>query len=350
MFVIKTLMAITKETQHKGLFVDPFLELQDDQECIHPTYNPVVRTGRMSCKRPNSQQQNKRSKKLIHPRAGYGFISCDYSQIEYRLIAHYTDDPDLIKAYNENPDVDFHKWVAELIGVTRKAGKTLNFGMAYGAGKAKVEAELAANPDIIAHVSEEINKRVANGEVAETQRNELFHQMCKAHAAWVYQQYHEKLPGIRSTAKRCEVVCRGRGFIFNAYGRRRHLSQQFAHKAFNSLVQGCAMDLIKERMLFLMPRYNQWMIDHDIHIVANVHDEVLFEVPEKYLLDLEVHKYLCDALETPTVKFKVPIKVGLGVSMKHWAEASGDDSILSDGTIKPNGYNGELPVVAGKIR
>jgi DNA polymerase-1 len=352
-FIVKNLRALATEGQYQGLFLIPFQELMDDDQIIHPTYNPVVRTGRMSCKRPNSQQQNKRSKKLIHPRKGYGFISCDYSQIEYRLIAHYTNDPDTIRAYNENPDIDYHQWVADLIGVTRKAGKTLNFGMAYGAGKKKVESELAANPDIIAHVSEMITDQVKAGGVSEADRDELFHQMCKAHAAKVYQAYHEKMPGIRRTAKEADIICRRRGYIFNAYGRRRHLPQTHAHKAFNSLVQGCAMDLIKERMLYLMPRYNAWMRERDIHIVANVHDEVLFEVPEALLLDRTVHDYLIQALETPTIKFRVPIRVGLGVSKKHWAEAAGDDAILSDGRVIDRS-KAELPegaeVVAGKLR
>lgn len=113
------------------------------------------------------------------------------------------------------------------------------------------------------------------------------------------------------------------------------------------------MDLIKERMNFLMPRYNEWMRNRDIHIVANVHDEVLFEVPLVYLRDKEVHKYLTDALESPTVKFRVPIRVGLGISEKHWAEAAGDEAYLEGGVVldlsKVSLPEGAV-VLSGKLR
>ncbi len=69
------------ESTFHGLYLENFINLNVDG-VIHPSYNQVVRTGRMSCSRPNSQQQNYRSKQLIHPHKGFGFVSNDYSQIE----------------------------------------------------------------------------------------------------------------------------------------------------------------------------------------------------------------------------------------------------------------------------
>jgi len=348
------IMEYRKEAMHQSFFVAPFLELMDEYEVIHPTYNPVVRTGRMSCSRPNAQQQNKRSKALIHPHDGYGFISCDYSQVEFRLIAHYIEDPEWIAAYNNDPDTDAHKWVAEMMGVKRKAGKTLNFGMAYGAGKAKVTAELAANPDIIEDVGIEVNAMIERGEIKVERRNSIYQQLCRERAVTVYAKYHEKIPGLRRTSRQAEHVCRRRGYIRNAYGRRRHLPTKAAHKAFNSLIQGCAMDLIKERIVALSPRYNAKMKAWGIRIVANVHDEVLFEVPLALLHDPEVQSYICDTLESPSIKFAVPIKVGLGISDKCWAIASGDDCYLADGTVvdvsKKKLPEDHAAILAGKIR
>jgi DNA polymerase I-like protein with 3'-5' exonuclease and polymerase domains len=342
-------------SQHQSLFVEPFLELMDEFWRIHSTYNQLVRTGRMSCKRPNAQQQNKRSKALIHPREGYGIIDCDYSQIEFRLIVHYINDLDAIEAYNRDPATDFHKWVAEMIGVKRKAGKTLNFGMGYGAGKRKVESELAADPDIIAEVSQGIQDMIQSGDLQDGQRNLMFAEMCRQRAAEVYQTYHEKLPNIKPTSYKAADVCRYRGYVFNAYGRRRHLERMFAHKAFNSIIQGCAMDIIKERMVAVAPRYNEYLRDRDVHLLVNVHDAVGFEAPLEILYSPELHNHLVTTLESPAQKFRVPIMTGLGVSAINWAEAAGDDTVFRDGRIAKGDEAQELirqgvEVIGGKIR
>lgn len=345
MRVVKQIAMYKKEAQYQSLFVEPFLELMDDNGFIHPSYNPVVRTGRMSSKRPNSQQQNKRSKKLIHPEDGYGFLSSDYSQIEYRLIAHYCDDPDMVAAYCDNPDMDFHQWVADMLHVKRKAGKTLNFGMAYGAGKKKVTAELTSDPDIAAEVGEMV------AAVPDDRRAAEFARMCSEHAARCYQAYHERFPGIKRTADKAAEVCRWRGYVFNAYGRRRHLPAKAAHKAFNSIVQGCAMDLIKERMIAASPRNNDYLRKLGVRLAINVHDEVVFKVPLAYLNDTALHDYLCELLCTPRITFKVPIRCGLGISTKHWSEAAGDDTVYSDGvSCEAKNYKGSGLPVAGKLR
>lgn len=355
--LIDTIQEYKAEAQYLSLFVEPFLTFRDSNGFIHPTYNQLVRTSRMSCGRPNAQQQNKRSKKLWKPRPGYGFISCDYSQIEFRLIVHFIKDMDAIDAYNKNPDTDFHQWVADMIGIKRKPAKTLNFGMGYGAGKKRVQAELSANADIIKEVSEKVVRMMEASKViiaenplathldenhilvTEDNRNEVYNTLCQERASEVWEKYHETLPGIKTTSEDVEKRCKIRGYVKNPYGRRRHLPSKAAHKAFNSLVQGCAMDIIKERMIALSPRYNEKIRNWDIRIVANVHDEVLFEVPLSLLMNAEVHKYLMVMLETPSIKFRVPITTGMGISASNWAEASGDDTFCD-----PDGN-----IIAGKV-
>jgi DNA polymerase-1 len=279
----------------------------------------------MSAKRPNSQQQNERSKRLIYPREGYGFISCDYSQVEYRLIAHYIKDKNLIDAYNNDPKVDFHQWVADMMHVTRKVGKTLNFGMAYGAGERKVIGDLTSNPDIIKEISEEVNRLIDAGEVAVENRNGAFKSLCKDHASRAYRKYHEKVPLLRQTSDDASYACKLRGFIFNAYGRRRQLPSKLCYKAFNSLIQSCAMDLIKERMVSLSKRFNKKMRDWDIRIAANVHDEVLFECPLSIIDNPEVREYIVKELESPSYQFRIPFTTDFGIGSKSWAEAAYDN-------------------------
>jgi DNA polymerase-1 len=304
--------------QHKSLFLDTFLNLHDGDNRVHPFYNQVVRTGRMSCSRPNAQQQNKRSKALIHPFEGYGFISCDYSQIEFRLIVHYINDLRAIQAYNDDAGMDFHQWVADMSGIKRKPAKAINFGMSYGAGKKNVTKQLAANPDIIEECSEEIEGM----NVPDSEKNHLFKALCSDRADHIYEDYHERFPGIKSTAYRASQMARRRGYVFNAYGRRRHLEARFAHKAFNSIIQGGAMDIMKERMVALSPRYNDWSRDIGLRMAANVHDEVLLQVPLEILEDEFVHQEIIRILETPSIDLRVPIKTGLGTSKENWAEAA----------------------------
>lgn len=312
---VENIITYREETQFLSLYAQPFIGLADENDIIHPQYNPIVRTGRMSCSRPNIQQQNERSKKLIIPEPGYGFISKDYSQIEFRLIIHYINDLQAIEAYNKNPNTDFHQWVADLLHVKRGPGKRMNFGMAYGAGKKRVTTGLAADPDIIAEIGELVKDTDA------AKRHSVFNKKCEERASEVYELYHERLPGVKSTAYRASDICKFRGFVFNAYGRRRHLPRIAAHKAFNSIIQGTAMDIMKEAMIRLSPRFNETSRKYGLSLKANVHDEILISCPIENLDNPEVHRHIDDILENPSISFRVPIKADTGISAKNWAEA-----------------------------
>ena len=318
--LIDSVIEFRTNSQFKSLFLDTYLELMDTDGRLHSNYNQVIRTGRMSCSNPNAQQLNKKAKSLIFPSPGNAFLSCDASQIEFRLIVHYINDLAAIKAYNENKHIDFHQWVADLCGILRPAGKTLNFGMAFGASKRTVTANLAKDPDIIQH----IGSQVVALEPAE--RNEMYLKLCGSHASNIYETYHERLPGLKHLANEAKKTCAARGFVFNAFGRRRHLPPMFARKAFNSVIQGSAMDFIKTRIVALAPRYNSYLRNLGIEIVANVHDEILFEGPTEVIQDKAVQSYILDVLEISPVEFRVPLTWDMGLGLKSWAEAVSDEA------------------------
>jgi DNA polymerase-1 len=349
--LVHAILRYRTESTFDGLYCQTFIDLHDEDNCIHPSYNAIVRTGRMSSRRPNSQQQNKRSKALILCPDGYAFWSCDYSQIEYRLIVHYIQDSGAIQAYRDDPRTDFHAWVASMLGVKRKAGKTLNFGMAYGAGKKRVKAGLITNPDIIEEIGHKVNEMVDAGEIPAAHRSLFFNQLCEQRADSVYEEYHERLPGIKSTSRLAARVCKRRGYVFNEYGRRRHLPEKASHKAFNSVIQGCAMDIMKERMIAISPRYNPKTREMGIRLAGNVHDELFGLLPVEHMNDPEYHDYICETLETPSIEFEVPIMTGLGVSDRNWAEAAGDETRFSDGEVcEAKDYQGMGEPVAGNLR
>ena len=82
------------------------------------------------------------------------------------------------------------------------------------------------------------------------------------------------------------------------------------------------MDYIKDRMVAISPRFNKWTCDHDIRLVANVHDELLFVGPQETMLDPTVQSHIMDVLEVRTVPIRVPLTWDGGWSMKDWREAA----------------------------
>ena len=348
--IVDQIASYRVEQQFKSLFLDTFLSLHVDG-IMHPNYNQCVRSGRLSCSRPNSQQQNTRSKALILPHLGEGFFSNDYSQIEYRLTVHYCRIESAINAYINDPRTDFHQWVADLFEIHRKPAKGLNFGVVYGQGKRGVVESLMIDPDIMKKMSNIVNGMVANGSLSEGLKQMKFRDLCKRHGESAYDTYHRTMPEIRKKSNEAKDVAKVRGFVFTAYGRRRYLPGNAARKAFNTIMQGSSADIIKERMVALAPRYNPDTKRMGISPRANVHDENLSGVPTDLLLDPEVQNYVCDMMEDTQIKFRVPIRTGLGISAKNWAEAASDETTLSDGRTVPYAElcDSDTPV-AGKFR
>jgi len=337
--VVDLITEYRTEQQFKSLFLDTFLKLNVNG-IVHPNYNQAIRTSRLSCSKPNSQQQNSRSKKLIHPHEREGYISNDASQIEYRLIVHYCKIKKAIKAYNEDPATDYHQWVADLLLMERDNAKNQNFGMAYGMGKKTIVGRLMSDKHVIKIIGEKVNKLIEDGRLDSELRLNKFKELCKEHAEKSYDKYHYTFPEIRETSRRTIEVAKLRGFIFNAYGFRRYLPGKASYKAFNSLIQSCAAYIIKERMVAISPRYNSDSRKWGIKLRANVHDELLNGVPLENLYDPNLHKYILDTLENTTIKFRVPILFGLGLSPNNWSEAAGKEIITA-----PDGK-----FIAGKIR
>jgi len=281
-----------------SLFLEPWLRLQVNGK-IHPQYKQTVRTGRMACGQPNIQQLNPTAKHLIHAKPEHHFISIDYAQIEFRLIVHYIQDQDAIEAYKQDPNTDFHLWMAKLCGIPRKPAKTVNFSVAYGAGQKTIVRQLANNMDLMEGLD----------------ANKNFNEACQQRAQQVYAIYHSKLPGLKITSRAASQKARSRGYVFNAYGRRRHLPQQVAHIAFNSIIQSCAADVMKDRLVAVAPRYNDIVRNAGWTIVASVHDELVFQVPNN---SEDITEYIRKVLEAPVADFRVPIKVDIRDCGDRW--------------------------------
>lgn len=317
--VVQLILEYRKLNTYSTLFLNTFKQLHIEG-VLHSSYNQCVRTGRLSCKEPNSQQFDVRAKRLILPRVGRGLISMDYSQIEFRLICHYIRDEAAIAAYRENPDTDFHQWVANLCEMARKPAKNVNFMMGYGGGKKKCVTMLSANAEVVGALRELIEQKAIAGELPREQAQQMFEQACKARAERVYNGYHERLPGIKRTAKEAEQVCKQRGYVRNLFGRRRYLPADKAWLAFNNLNQSSAADIMKERMVALAE--SDLARELDVHALANVHDELLLDVPLDLETDIEAQRRLVEFMEQAPIPLRVPIRCTIGFSKVNWAEAA----------------------------
>lgn len=288
-------------------FAQPYQRLHING-VLHPFYTQTVRTGRMACKWPNQQQLNKWAKKLIHPHPGYTFLSIDYSQVEFRLIVHYCNNTACLRAYSDDPFTDFHTWVATMCRIHRKPAKNVNFCMGYGGGEKRLLRMLKGNMELM-----ESLKDVAKSP-------EHFDELCEARAKGVYDTYHDTLPELRQVSKNAEWKMKQEGYVRNLYNRVRRMPVWAAHRAFNSLCQSSAADLMKERLVALDDHITANNLD--IYIVGVVHDEVVFEVRDDQLTQDNIID-LVRIMESPDCpRLRVPIRCSFGISKDNWADTS----------------------------
>lgn len=232
-------------------YYSSFLFFADQEDVIHADFvQSGTETGRFSCRDPNLQNLPKEDEEedgtkpfwvrgCFQPRPGFMFSSIDYKQQEFRMLADYAGEIALIKRILGGEDV--HTVTAEMAGITRSQAKTLNFGLIYGMGTAK----LARSLGISLNEARDLKLR-----------------------------YFARFPRIEMLLK--EVAKRGttRGFIRTWTGRRQHLSSpDYAYILPNHLIQGGCGDVIKIAINkhFAMPEYGL------MPIVSTIHDELVFE-------------------------------------------------------------------------
>jgi DNA polymerase-1 len=297
--------------QFLGLYAEGWLDWITSEGLVHPMYNQTVATGRMSCESPNIQQLSGEAKGMIIPRPGCSFIRRDYSQIEYRLIAALSRDRRIIEAYRNDATTDFHDFVAKLCGIPRKPAKSVNFGIAFGMGEKGLIRQLA---------------RLLGGATAE------------ARAHTIYEEYNRTLPAVRNTAQEVKRICRQRsgwingeyGWVRTLYGRRRALQfyrwgegdpklGQFddTRKAFNTVIQGTAADIIKESAPVC--NSDEWLRERGIRLLAIVHDELLFEGPTE-VMNEEASRHIDRLMVNISIDLSVPLRTEGGMSSVSWKE------------------------------
>src|SRR5688572_11733527 len=293
----------------KNTYLDNLTDfVNDETKRIHASFNQTgAATGRLSCSDPNLQNipirtdEGRRIRLAFVPgnREKNVLLTADYSQIELRVLAHFTEEPPLVRAFEADEDV--HTTVAaEVFGVApdqvskaqRGQAKTINFGIIYG-----VSAYGLA-------------RRIEGLSVAAAQD--------------LINAYNKRFPSIQKFMDQCVMNAQTQGYVETILGRRRLipdlaspvLAQRNAGErmAINSVVQGSAADLIKVAMLNI---YNRLIRDKlASRLLLQVHDELVFETPiDKVEAEAAIIR---DEMQN-AMKLKVPLKVEVGWG-KNWQE------------------------------
>jgi DNA polymerase-1 len=255
----------------KGTYADALPKLvRKDTGRIHTSFNQAVTaTGRLSSSNPNLQnipirsEEGRRIRRAFISAPGNMLMSADYSQIELRVLAHYSGDRSLVEAFENNEDVH-SRTAAEIFGVAltqvsaemRRQAKMINFGIAYGMSPFGLSQRLR------------ISTKTAKAAI---------------------DRYFERYSGVRRFIDEAIRRARERGYAETLLGRRRAIpelqSRNFTTRqlgerlAINTPIQGTAADLIKKAMIDISLALRKQKLG--AQMLLQVHDELLFEVPHE---------------------------------------------------------------------
>ena len=293
-------------TKLKNTYIDALPLLADNEDKIHTTFDQTgTATGRLSSLNPNIQNIPVRTelgkeirRAFIASEKGWKIISADYSQIELRILAHFSGDANLLDAFKKDEDVHsrtaseiFSMEKAAVSADERRIAKTVNFGIIYGISAFGLAKQL---------------------------------KITRTEAQKYIDSYLKNYPGVDKFMKSSVELARKNGFIETLLGRKRYIpdidsnnknTREFAERvAINAPIQGSASDIIKVAMVKLFAIMKKEGLKG--RLLLQVHDELILECPEK---DVEVLKKLVKETMENVVKLKVPVKVDVN-SGDNWCE------------------------------
>ena len=273
---------------------------------IHTTYNQTVTaTGRLSSSNPNLQNLPIRSERgrfireAVIPDEGCLFLSADYSQIELRLMAHFSQDEHMLAAFRTGQDIHAAT-AAKIYGLPieqvskdqRRKAKTANFGIIYGISAFGLAQQLDCS---------------------------------RAEAKQLIDDYFAAFPRVISYIESQKELARARGYAETLFGRKRYLPDIHSHNAtvrsfaernaVNAPIQGTAADIIKMAMVSIHRRLKEEGLQ--AQMIMQVHDELNFNVPEQEVD--RVREIVVSEMQN-AVHLSIPLIAECGVG-KNWLEA-----------------------------
>ena len=300
--IVKKILEFRKCEKLLNTYAVGIYDQIDAEGRAHGSINQTeATTGRMSITKPALQtlpKKDKHIRKMFIPDDNHELWFMDLDQVEYRLFAHYAKIPGLIESITNGHDVHaataallFNKDLEDLVkkvhegdeeaNSLRAKAKTINFALIYGVGQG--------------HLAELLN-------CSETE------------ASSIKARYFSTMPEAHIFINTVYQVIKMRGFVKNYYGRRRRLDSDDCYKAPNALIQGCAADYIKHKLvdIYKYLKYNNL----ETHIVNIVHDELVIDFNKDELEHVPVVRWLMSEFE----KFRCPITAGVEVGQPSWGQ------------------------------
>lgn len=304
--IVDDILNYRQLTKLKSTYADGLVNFISEDGRIHGTFNQTVTaTGRISSTDPNLQnipirkQLGQEIRKAFVAKEGCVFIDADYSQIELRLMAHMSGDPNLIEAYNSEADIHkitaskvFHTPLNEVTPQQRSNAKAVNFGIIYGISSFGLSQGLS------------ITRKEAQEYIS---------------------QYFDTYPKVKEYLDNTVKEAKENGYVTTMFGRRRPVpelkSSSYTQRTFgervamNSPLQGSAADIIKIAMINVDKELKRRGLKS--RIVLQVHDELLVET---YIEETDEVKEILEDKMRHAADLKVPLETGIGQG-KDWFEA-----------------------------
>ncbi len=295
----------------KSTYADSLVEqVNPETGRIHTSYAMTgAQTGRMSSTDPNLQnipvrtEEGRRIRQTFIAAKGHKLVSLDYSQIELRVLAHIAGIEALVEAFRNGLDIHamtasemFEVPIEGMDPIVRRNAKAINFGIIYGISAFGLARQLS----------------IPQGE-----------------AKSYIESYFERFPGIKDYMESAREQCHRTGFVETLFGRRIHLPQindknhmrrNYAERqAINAPVRGSAADIIKRAMIRVPAALDNAKLD--ARMLLQVHDELLFEVPDDQVdKTIEIVAAVMEGATTPRLELTVPLVVDSGVG-DNWDDA-----------------------------
>mgnify|MGYP003414101043 FL=1 len=292
--VIPLLLNYREAYKLQSTYIEPLLELglKNEDNRIHTSFlHTGTATGRLSSKNPNLQnipvksEAGSQIRSAFIPENGYTLVGIDYSQIELRLLAHFSGDEALVNAFNNDLDIHYQTAV-KIFGEDeakdkRSIAKSINFGLLYGMGSKKLGDTLGIS----------------------------------SKDAKIYiESYFKAFKSVKDYLKSVEDFAHVNGYIKTLLNRKRlfnfdsanaMIKAAYLREAVNTMFQGSAADLIKLSMVEIHKKYKN---NNNVRMLLQIHDELIFEIKED-IAD-EIIKELKEIMEN-VYKLNIPLKVSI---------------------------------------
>ena len=295
--IIREILKYRERQKILSTYVEPLLKLalKKDDNRIHTSFLQTgTATGRLSSKDPNLQnipvrsELGRKTRRAFIAKEGYTLLSIDYSQIELRLLAHFSGDMALKEAFNEDKDIHLETAIRlfgqEEAKAKRNFAKSINFGLLYGMGSRKLSQELG----------------ITTSEAKEIITN-----------------YFAAFPTVKSYLEQIQDRAKKQGYVETLLGRRRVFDYEGANgmgkaailrEAVNTVFQGSAADLIKLSMLDIDRLIQEENLE--ANLLLQIHDELIFEVKSSIAKELsQKFAYIMENIYELDVKLQCSVSI-----------------------------------------